>query len=70
MELAGGFSGKLANEEGPFMVLEGVMIMLACLCLTVWHPGWVLKGKFVTIDSDVDGSELMTRGGKSGYLNV
>jgi hypothetical protein len=42
-ELAGGFRGKLANEEAPFMVFEGVMMILACLALTIWHPGWVMK---------------------------
>jgi hypothetical protein len=42
-ELAGGFRGKLANEEVPFMLLEGMMMAVACLCLTIWHPGWVMK---------------------------
>ena len=45
-ELAGGFRGRLANEEVPFMVLEGVMIILACLCLTVWHPGRVMRSNW------------------------
>lgn len=38
-ELSGGFGGNLANEEVPFMILEGAMIVLATLCLTVFHPG-------------------------------
>jgi len=40
-ELAGGFHGKLANEEIPFMILEGAMIVIACLFLTAFHPGFV-----------------------------
>jgi len=38
-ELAKGFDGKLANEEVPFMILEGAMIILATTTLTVFHPG-------------------------------
>jgi hypothetical protein len=38
-ELNNGFGGKLANEEIPFMVLEGAMIILATSCLTLFHPG-------------------------------
>jgi hypothetical protein len=45
-ELAGGFRGKLANEETPFMIFEGVMMILACLALTIWHPGWVMKSRW------------------------
>jgi hypothetical protein len=38
-ELSGGFNGPLANDEVTFMVLEGTMIALACILLTVFHPG-------------------------------
>ena len=41
-ELSGGFSGPLANEEVTFMVLEGTMIAVACILLTVFHPGFVV----------------------------
>ncbi|KAG0650416.1 Efflux pump himE [Hyphodiscus hymeniophilus] len=55
-ELAKGFSSKLANQEVPFMILEGAMIVLATLLLTAFHPGpafgtnwtdagWVWKNK-------------------------
>lgn len=45
-ELSGGFNGSLANSEVSFMLLEGVMIILATSCLTYWHPGrvWGAKG--------------------------
>lgn len=66
-ELADGFNGKLANEEVPFMVLEGAMVILACLCLTVWHPGWVMRGVWgqsgVRLGSE-EGSELISIGMK------
>jgi hypothetical protein len=39
VELSGGFGGHLANSEVQFMVLDGVMVIIACTCLTVMHPG-------------------------------
>ncbi|KAK1593856.1 RTA1 like protein [Colletotrichum navitas] len=46
VELSEGFSGKLANQEVEFMVLDGVMIILACLCLSIWHPGHGFGGRW------------------------
>ena len=43
-ELKGGFHSKLANDEVDFMVLEGAMIVLAALALTVLHPGFCFDG--------------------------
>lgn len=40
-ELSGGFHGKLANQEITFMILEGAMICVAVICLTVFHPGLI-----------------------------
>ncbi|ORY17059.1 RTA1 like protein-domain-containing protein [Clohesyomyces aquaticus] len=40
VELSKGFSGKLANNEVEFMVLDGVMVILASLLLTVFHPDY------------------------------
>ncbi|KUJ11413.1 RTA1 like protein [Mollisia scopiformis] len=39
VELSGGFGGHLANSEVQFMVLDGMMVIIACFCLTVMHPG-------------------------------
>ncbi|KAK4251631.1 sphingoid long-chain base transporter RSB1 [Corynascus novoguineensis] len=41
-ELSKGFDSPLANDEVTFMVLEGTMIALACILLTVFHPGLVV----------------------------
>ncbi len=38
-ELREGFDGPLAQDENSFMVLEGAMISVAVLLLTIWHPG-------------------------------
>ncbi|KAK1716714.1 hypothetical protein CaCOL14_011683 [Colletotrichum acutatum] len=40
VELSEGFGGKLANQEVEFMILDGTMIILACSCLTIFHPGY------------------------------
>lgn len=40
VELSEGFTGELANKEVEFMILDGVMVILAATCLTVVHPGY------------------------------
>lgn len=40
VELSEGFAGELANREVEFMVLDGVMVILAVICLTIFHPGY------------------------------
>lgn len=37
-ELSGGFSGHLANDQVSYMILEGAMIIIASLVLTIMHP--------------------------------
>lgn len=45
-ELSGGFHGKLANDEVSFMVLEGTMVIIACIALTLCHPGLCFQGEW------------------------
>ncbi|KAL8991820.1 MAG: hypothetical protein Q9169_007625, partial [Polycauliona sp. 2 TL-2023] len=40
-ELQEGFNGHLANDEITFMILEGAMIAISTLALTIPHPGMV-----------------------------
>ncbi|KAL8856856.1 MAG: hypothetical protein Q9178_006573 [Gyalolechia marmorata] len=40
-ELQQGFDGHLANDEVTYMILEAAMIAIACIALTVPHPGMV-----------------------------
>jgi hypothetical protein len=49
-ELSGGFHGALANNQATFMVLEGAMIGIACLCLTTLHPGVAFRGTWADAD--------------------
>ena len=46
VELAQGFEGKIANEQVPFMILEGPMIMIAVLLMTFFHQGLVFRGGY------------------------
>ncbi|KAL8685908.1 MAG: hypothetical protein Q9218_007472 [Villophora microphyllina] len=41
-ELCGGFDGSLANDQITFMVLEGAMVSIACIAITLVHPGMVV----------------------------
>ncbi|KAH8688745.1 RTA1 like protein-domain-containing protein [Talaromyces proteolyticus] len=45
-ELQQGFDGPIANNEVSFMILEGPMIFLAVLAMTVLHPGVTFGGKW------------------------
>ncbi|KAL8801817.1 MAG: hypothetical protein Q9182_004224 [Xanthomendoza sp. 2 TL-2023] len=39
-ELAGGWKNDIMQNETEFIVLEGVVIVIAVLCLTAFHPGY------------------------------
>ena len=45
-ELWEGFAGSLWNNETDFLVLDGAMIALAVLCLTLFHPGMAFGGQW------------------------
>jgi hypothetical protein len=45
-ELSGGFHGPLDNQQITYMVLEGVMVIIASTALTVFHPGPCFAGKW------------------------
>ena len=40
-EMANGWGNSIMQDEATFIVLDGVMITIATLCLTVFHPGLV-----------------------------
>ncbi|CZR53242.1 related to YER185w, Rta1p [Phialocephala subalpina] len=44
-ELSGGFNSTLfTSDEALFMILEGLMIVIACSCLTILHPAIAFQG--------------------------
>ncbi|RMZ68320.1 sphingoid long-chain base transporter RSB1 [Pyrenophora seminiperda CCB06] len=61
-ELTGGWRSELMREELEFILLEGVMIAIAVLVLTVFHPGYCFPAL-----ADTDHNESMAQGRKSLY---
>jgi hypothetical protein len=49
-ELSQGFDSKIAKSETAFLILEGTMILVACLCLTIYHPGIAFQGRWADAD--------------------
>lgn len=45
-ELWEGFSGKLWNSETDFLILDGAMVALAVILLSVLHPGLAFGGQW------------------------
>ena len=39
-EMADGWGSAIMQDEADFIALDGVMIAIAVLCLTIFHPGW------------------------------
>jgi hypothetical protein len=39
-EMAGGWANPIMQNETDFVVLDGVMVLIASLCLTILHPGF------------------------------
>ena len=52
-ELSQGFGSKLANQQVTFMILEGAMIVIASVTLTVLHPGMTFQGSWAKTDFSV-----------------
>jgi hypothetical protein len=53
VELSGGFTGHVfTGHEPAFMVLESVMIIIACTCLTVFHPALAFGGIWHELNFD------------------
>ena len=42
-EMANGWANPIMQDEVDFIVLDGVMVAIAALCLTIFHPGLFFK---------------------------
>ena len=42
-ELSEGWKGPLLADEGMFIALEGVMVVIATFALNIFHPGWAFR---------------------------
>lgn len=45
IELSEGWQGTLIHDETDFIVLEGVMVVIAAYCLHIGHPGTLGRGE-------------------------
>lgn len=59
VELAGGFSGTVANNEASFMIFEGPMIIVAVALITYHHPGRVFGDLWVSAKREEQVAKLM-----------
>jgi len=57
-ELSSGFHGSLANNEVSFMILEGAMVITACLALTILHPGVCFQGEWRAANFKMGNSKI------------
>lgn len=58
-ELSGGFSGKLANDQVSFMILEGGMMIIALIAMTSFHPGFAMGDAFFVKAGKGDHSRIV-----------
>ena len=78
--MANGWGNSIMQDEVDFIVLDSVMVTIAVLCLTVFHPGFAfpemqMHGKnnpvaeFETADREkVANMEANSNGSKKGFF--
>ena len=71
-ELKSGFDGALANDEVTFMILEGSMVSIAALALTIMHPGPIFKRfwKVEVARKEINGRSGPGEDGDFGLIEV
>ncbi|KAL2810352.1 hypothetical protein BJX63DRAFT_402415 [Aspergillus granulosus] len=57
-ELKEGYSGELISNEGLFIGLEGVLIVIAVFALCIGHPGFIFRKDGEHEYSSVDNLEM------------
>ncbi|KAI4188253.1 MAG: hypothetical protein L6R41_002251 [Letrouitia leprolyta] len=73
-ELAGGWKNDIMQNETEFIVLEGVMIVIAALALTAFHPGYCFpqmsQPKEVGPNGIIGEKEISETGSPDGAVRV
>lgn len=62
-ELVNGWSGWIITHENYFIILDGLMMLLATVLMTIFHPGFAFHGRSLSIPitrGRVDPETLMT----------
>lgn len=71
VELSGGFRGELFISDEPlFIVMEGVMISVACVCLTCLHPGICFHGVWNQLVFPLRGTKSSPGKQKKGLITA
>lgn len=48
-ELVAGWAGYLIIHENYFIILDALMMAIATVTLTIFHPGWAFQGRHVSL---------------------
>lgn len=51
-EMAGGWSNPIMQDQIAFIILDGVMCVIATVALNVFHPGFLFKQSYATIKAE------------------
>jgi len=51
-EMAKGWGNPIMQNEPAFIVLDGVMCIVACVALNIFHPGFLFKQSYATIKAE------------------
>jgi hypothetical protein len=51
-EMAGGWSNPIMQDQIAFIVLDGVMCIIAVLALNLFHPGFLFEQSYATIKAE------------------
>jgi hypothetical protein len=57
-EMAGGWRNPIMQDEIAFIILDGVMCLVACLAMNVWHPGFLFKQSYATLKAEATGGTV------------
>ncbi|KAI9054228.1 hypothetical protein LZ554_001396 [Drepanopeziza brunnea f. sp. 'monogermtubi'] len=60
-EMAGGWRNPIMQDEVSFLVLDGLLCFVAVVVLNVFHPGFLFKQSYATLESEKDGGVRGTR---------
>ena len=63
-ELREGFESDISQNETIFFILEGAMILIACLFLTLCHPGIAFQGRWADANFSLTCSKRRRSGAK------
>ena len=51
-EMAGGWRNPIMQDQIAFIVLDGAMCVIAVLAMNIFHPGFLFKQSYATIEAE------------------